>query len=318
MTNGTPTFNLQGSIVALVTPMFEDGSLDLSTLRSLVDWHIAEGTAGIVIAGTSGEAATLSNDEYCVLIQTAVDQAAQRIPIIAGAGSNATAKAIELTQYAKQTGAAATLQVVPYYNKPSQEGLFLHFAKIAQSVDLPLILYNVPSRTIADMHNETISRLSQIPQIVGVKDATADICRGLGLIQSKPAAFSIYSGDDASAISLMLMGAQGIISVTANVAPRAMSELCKAALAGDLQTARAIHMKLLALHQHLFVEANPIPVKWALHQLGKIPAGIRLPLTPLAAQHHATVRSSLHAAGLQEDLSKPSDDALTVSPSIPF
>ncbi len=298
MTNGTSNFTLRGSIVALVTPMFEDGSLDLSTLRSLIDWHIAEGTDGIVVVGTSGESATVSVEEHCLLIKVAVEHAAKRIPIIAGAGGNSTAEAIVLAQYAKQVGADAALQVVPYYNKPSQEGMFRHFAKIAENVDLPLILYNVPSRTVVDMSTETALRLSKIPGIVGIKDASGDCYRGMDLVKSMPAGFSIYSGDDASAIALMLMGGHGNISVTANVAPRAMSNLCKAALNGDVKTARAIHMQLLSLHRNLFVEANPIPVKWALNQLGKIPAGIRLPLTPLAAQYHATVRTALREAKL--------------------
>ncbi len=293
-----PIFSLRGSIVALVTPMFEDGSLDLPTLRSLIDWHVEQGTNGIVIVGTSGESPTVSIDEHQLLIKTAVAHAAARISVIAGAGGNSTAEAIALTEYAKQVGADATLQVVPYYNKPTQAGIRQHFTKIAEQVDLPLILYNVPGRTVADVSNQTILQLAQVPGIVGVKDATGKLERGIELIQSAPAHFSIYSGDDPTAVALMLMGGHGNISVTANLAPRAMSDLCQAALAGEVVRARAIHMQLLALHRDLFIESNPIPVKWALAQLGKIQSGIRLPLTPLDESHHAAVRTALRAAGL--------------------
>jgi 4-hydroxy-tetrahydrodipicolinate synthase len=290
---------LRGSIVAIVTPMLEDGALDLPGLRALIDWHIAEGTDGIVIVGTSGESPTVTVDEHKLLIKTAVEHAAGRIPMIAGAGGNSTAEAVTLTDYAKQVGADATLQVVPYYNKPTQEGMFRHFSTIAERVDLPIILYNVPGRTVADMSNETILRLARVPGIIGVKDATGNLDRGIQLIKHAPSGFSIYSGDDATATALMLMGGHGNISVTANVAPRAMADLCRAAIAADAKAAREIHMLLLALHGHLFIEANPIPVKWALQQLGKIQGGIRLPLTPLDVRYHETVRSALQEAGLR-------------------
>jgi len=290
---------LRGSIVAIVTPMLEDGSLDLPGLRTLIDWHVAEGTDGIVIVGTTGESPTVTVDEHKLLIKTAVEYAAGRIPMIAGAGGNSTVEAVALTDYAKQVGADATLQVVPYYNKPSQEGMFRHFSTIAERVDLPIILYNVPGRTVADMSNETILRLAQVPGIIGVKDATGNLDRGIQLIKHAPSGFAIYSGDDATATALMLMGGHGNISVTANVAPRAMADLCRAALAADAKSAREIHMTVLGLHRHLFIEANPIPVKWALQQLGKIQGGIRLPLTPLDVRYHETVRSALQEAGLR-------------------
>jgi 4-hydroxy-tetrahydrodipicolinate synthase len=290
---------LRGSIVAIVTPMLEDGALDLPGLRALIDWHIAEGTDGIVIVGTSGESPTVTVDEHKLLIKTAVEHAAGRIPMIAGAGGNSTVEAVALTDYAKQVGADATLQVVPYYNKPTQEGMFRHFSTIAERVDLPIILYNVPGRTVADMSNETILRLARVPGIIGVKDATGNLDRGIRLIKDAPRGFSIYSGDDATATALMLMGGHGNISVTANVAPRLMADLCRAAIAADAAAAREIHMLLLALHGHLFIEANPIPVKWALQQLGRIQGGIRLPLTPLDARYHETVRAALQEAGLR-------------------
>ncbi|WP_158901688.1 4-hydroxy-tetrahydrodipicolinate synthase [Burkholderia sp. L27(2015)] len=308
MSNGNSTGNslfvrdgvpaVTGSIVAIVTPMLADGSLDLPGLRSLIDWHVAEGTAAIVIVGTSGESPTVSVDEHTLLIKTAVDHAARRVPIIAGAGGNSTVEAVALTEYAKQVGADATLQVVPYYNKPTQEGMYRHFSTIAERVDLPVILYNVPGRTVADLSHDTVLRLAQVPGIVGVKDATGNLDRGINLIKHAPRHFAIYSGDDPTATALMLMGGHGNISVTANVAPRAMAELCRAAIAGDARTARELHMKVLALHRHLFIEANPIPVKWALQQLGKIESGIRLPLTPLDASYHDIVRSALQEAGL--------------------
>jgi 4-hydroxy-tetrahydrodipicolinate synthase len=294
--DGVPA--VTGSIVAIVTPMIGDGSLDLPRLRSLIDWHVAEGTAAIVIVGTSGESPTVSVDEHTLLIKTAVDHAARRIPIIAGAGGNSTVEAVALTEYAKQVGADATLQVVPYYNKPTQEGMYRHFSTIAERVDLPVILYNVPGRTVADLSHDTVLRLAQVPGIVGVKDATGNLDRGINLIKHVPRHFAVYSGDDPTATALMLMGGHGNISVTANVAPRVMAELCRAAIAGDARTARELHMKVLALHRHLFIEANPIPVKWALQQLGKIESGIRLPLTPLDACYHDIVRSALQEAGL--------------------
>ncbi len=289
---------IKGSIVAIVTPMHADGSLDIPRLRQLIDWHIAEGTDGIVIVGTTGESATVTVDEHCALIKLAVEHTAGRIPIIAGTGGNSTAEAIKLTEYAKEVGADAVLLVVPYYNRPSQEGMYQHFKAIAEAVDLPIILYNVPGRTVADMSNQTIVRLTKIANIVGVKDATGNIGRGLDLLRLVPASFAVYSGDDPSAMALMLCGAQGNISVTANVAPRAMHDLCVAAMAGDVATAIAINNKVMPLHQNLFVEPNPVPVKWALAEMGKMPAGIRLPLVSLADEFHDAVRSALHEAGI--------------------
>ncbi|CAM2159355.1 MULTISPECIES: 4-hydroxy-tetrahydrodipicolinate synthase [Paraburkholderia] len=299
MANGTQDgITLGGSIPAIVTPMHEDGSLDLPAFRKLVDWHVEEGTDGLVVVGTSGESATLDVEEHILMVKTAVEHAAGRMPIIAGAGGNSTAEAIELSKHAKDVGAQATLQVVPYYNKPTQEGMYRHFAKIAETVDLPVVLYNVPGRTVADMTNETILRLAQVPGIVGVKEATGNIDRAAHLIKHAPEGFKIFSGDDPTAIALMLLGGHGNISVTANVAPRQMSDLCKAAIAGDVKTAREIHLKLLSLHKNLFIESNPIPVKWALQELGRIESGIRLPLTPLDARYHDVVRTALREAGL--------------------
>ncbi|WP_454720743.1 MULTISPECIES: 4-hydroxy-tetrahydrodipicolinate synthase [Cupriavidus] len=289
---------INGSIVAIVTPMQEDGSLDFPALRALIDWHVAEGTDGIVIVGTTGESPTVTVDEHCELIRVAVEQADKRIPIIAGTGGNSTREAIELTAFAKRVGADASLQVVPYYNKPTQEGMYRHFRTIAESVELPVLLYNVPGRTVADMQPETILRLAQVPGIVGVKEATGNIDRAAQLIKDAPAGFAIYSGDDPTAIALMLLGGHGNISVTANVAPRKMHELCVAALKGDAITARRIHMELVALNKAMFVEANPIPVKWALQQMGKMQGGIRLPLTPLSPEYHDVVRKALSDAGL--------------------
>jgi 4-hydroxy-tetrahydrodipicolinate synthase len=293
---------IKGSIVAIVTPMHEDGSLDKDGLKKLIDWHIAEGTDGIVIVGTTGESATVSVDEHCELIRLAVEHCAGRIPVIAGAGANSTAEAIRLTRFAKEAGADATLQVVPYYNRPTQEGMFRHFSAIAEAVDLPIILYNVPGRTVADMSNETIVRLSQVPNIVGVKDATGNIGRGIALLKDVPKSFAVYSGDDPTAMALMFCGGAGNISVTANVAPRAMHELCEAAMAGDIARAVAINNTVLDLHAKLFVEPNPVPVKWALAEMGMMPAGLRLPLAPLSAPFHDTVRGALRDAGL---LSQP-------------
>lgn len=289
---------ITGSIVAIVTPMQEDGSLDYAALRSLIDWHVAEGTDGIVIVGTTGESPTVSVEEHCELIRVAVEQAAKRIPIIAGTGGNSTREAIELTAFAKEVGADASLQVVPYYNKPTQEGMYRHFRTIAEAVDLPVLLYNVPGRTVADMSNDTILRLAQVPGVVGVKEATGNIDRAAQLIKDAPEGFAIYSGDDPTAVALMLLGGHGNISVTANVAPRKMHELCVAALKGDAITARRLHMELIALNKALFIEANPIPVKWALQQMGKMAGGIRLPLTPLSPDYHETVRRALAGAGL--------------------
>jgi 4-hydroxy-tetrahydrodipicolinate synthase len=289
---------IQGSIVAIVTPMHADGSLDLPGLRKLIDWHIAEGTDGIVIVGTTGESPTVSVEEHCELIKIAVEHTAKRIPIIAGTGGNSTTEAIELTRYAKEVGADASLQVVPYYNRPTQEGMYLHFRKIAESVDLPVILYNVPGRTVADMANDTILRLAQVPGIIGVKDATGNIGRGTDLIRLAPKSFAVYSGDDPTAMALMFCGGKGNISVTANVAPRAMHELCIAAMNGEVEEAVAINNRMLPLHNKLFVEPNPVPVKWALTEMGMMPEGIRLPLAPLGADHHETVRAALRESGV--------------------
>lgn len=289
---------LQGSLVAIVTPMQEDGALDINALQSLIDFHIAEGTDGIVIVGTTGESPTVNFDEHCLLIKTAVDHTAGRVPVIAGTGANATSEAIELTRHAKDLGANACLLVTPYYNKPPQEGLYQHYRAVAEAVDIPQILYNVPGRTACDISNDTVLRLSQIPNIVGIKDATGNMERGSDLIARAPTGFSVYSGDDASAMSLMLMGGKGVISVTANVAPKLMHALCEAAVSGDVSTARAINEKLLALHQKLFVEANPIPVKWVLQQMGLIKSGIRLPLVPLSPAYHDTLRIAMRSAGI--------------------
>jgi 4-hydroxy-tetrahydrodipicolinate synthase len=289
---------IQGSIVAIVTPMHADGTLDIPGLRKLIDWHIAEGTDGIVIVGTTGESPTVSVDEHCELIKIAVDHTAKRIPIIAGTGGNSTAEAIELTRFAKKVGADASLLVVPYYNRPTQEGMYQHFKKIAESVDLPVILYNVPGRTVADMANDTILRLAQVTGIIGVKDATGNIGRGTDLIRLAPKSFAVYSGDDPTAMALMFCGAKGNISVTANVAPRAMHELCVAAMGGHTAEAVRINNKLLPLHNKLFVEPNPVPVKWAMAQMGLMPAGIRLPLVPLADEYHDTVRAALRESGV--------------------
>jgi 4-hydroxy-tetrahydrodipicolinate synthase len=289
---------IKGSIVAIVTPMHADGSLDFPGLRKLIDWHIAEGIDSIVIVGTTGESSTVSVEEHCALIKAAVDHVAGRIPVIAGTGGNSTAEAIKLTEYAKEAGADAALLVVPYYNRPTQEGMFQHFKAIADAVDLPIILYNVPGRTVADMSNDTIARLAAIRNIVGVKDATGNIGRGLELLCMVPADFAVYSGDDPTAMALMLCGGAGNISVTANVAPRAMHALCKAAMAGDIATAVAINNKVMPLHQKLFIEPNPVPVKWALAEMGMMPAGLRLPLVPLSADCQASVRSALRDAGV--------------------
>jgi 4-hydroxy-tetrahydrodipicolinate synthase len=289
---------ITGSLVAIVTPMNEDGSLDLDGMRRLIDFHVSEGTDAIVVVGTSGESPTVNVDEHHELIRLTVAHVAGRIPVIAGAGGNSTAEAIELTQYAKKAGADAALSVVPYYNKPTQEGLYQHFKSVAEAVDLPVILYNVPGRTVADLANETTLRLTQIPNIVGIKDATGSFDRACELIARAPQGFSVYSGDDASACGMLLMGGKGNISVVANVAPRMMHEMCAAALAGDLGKARELHFRMLALHRQLFCEANPIPVKWAAQQLGLIKGGIRLPLTPLAPENHERVRAAMRQAGL--------------------
>ncbi len=289
---------IKGSIVAIVTPMHPDGSLDLPSLRKLIDWHIAEGTDAIVIVGTTGESATVTVEEHCELIRVAVAHANKRVPIIAGTGGNSTAEAVELTLHARKVGADASLLVVPYYNRPTQEGMYQHFRKIAETVDLPAILYNVPGRTVADMANETILRLAQVPGILGVKDATGNIARGSDLIRLAPKSFSVYSGDDATAMALMFCGGRGNISVVANVAPRAMHELCVAAMAGDVTKAVEINNRMLPLHLKLFVEPNPVPVKWAMNQMGLIPSGIRLPLVQLAAECQEPVRAAMRESGV--------------------
>jgi 4-hydroxy-tetrahydrodipicolinate synthase len=289
---------ITGSIVALVTPMFEDGSVDYAALRRLIDWHIAEGTDCIGVVGTTGESPTVSMDENCEIIRVAVEQAAGRVPIMAGTGANATSEAIELTRFAKQVGATCHLSVVPYYNKPSQEGIYRHFRAVAEAVDLPMVLYNVPGRTVADMHNDTVLRLAQVPGIVGLKDATGDIDRGAWLIKRAPKGFSIYSGDDGTAVALMLLGGHGNVSVTANVAPRAMHELCMAAIEGQARRAAEIHLRLLPLHRELFCEPSPAPTKWAMAQLGLCGDSVRLPIVPLTADGQVRVQQALRDGGL--------------------
>jgi 4-hydroxy-tetrahydrodipicolinate synthase len=289
---------ITGSLVAIVTPMHEDGRLDAGRFRQLIDWHVAEGTDGIVVVGTTGESPTVGFDEHKDLIRLAVQHSHGRIPIVAGTGGNSTAEAIELTESAKKAGATACLSVVPYYNKPTQEGLYRHFRKIAETVDLPMIVYNVPGRTVADLANDTTLRLAQVPGIIGIKDATANIERGTDLIKRAPRNFAIYSGDDATALALILLGGHGVISVTANVAPKLMHQMCAAALVGNVAKARELNLQLLALHQRLFVEANPIPVKWALAEMGMIEGGLRLPMSPLSEKFHQAVREALHEAGI--------------------
>jgi 4-hydroxy-tetrahydrodipicolinate synthase len=287
-----------GSIVALVTPMHEDGSVDYDGLRRLVDWHIAEGTDCIGVVGTTGESPTVSMEENCEVIRVAVQHAKGRVPIMAGAGANNTREAIELTRYAKQVGADCTLQVVPYYNRPSQEGIYQHFKAIAEAVDLPVVLYNVPGRTVADMLPETVLRLTQVPGIVGIKEATGNIERACQLIKHAPKGFSIYSGDDGTAIALMLLGGHGNVSVTANVAPKLMHELCMAAIEGDVKRATAIHLRLLPLHKQLFCEPSPAPAKWAMSQLGLCQPHVRLPIVPLTAAGQQAVGAALRESQL--------------------
>jgi len=289
---------ITGSIVALVTPMHDDGAVDYDGLRRLIDWHIAEGTDCIGVVGTTGESPTVTVEEHCEIIRVAVDQCAGRVPVMAGAGANSTHEAIELSRFAQKVGADCTLQVVPYYNKPTQEGIYRHFKAIAEAVDIPMVLYNVPGRTVADMAVETMLRLAQVPGVVGVKEATGNIERAAWLIRQAPKHFHIYSGDDPTAIALMLLGGHGNVSVTANVAPRAMHEMCKAAIAGDAARARDIHLSLLPLHKHLFAEANPIPVKWALQRMGRCGGAIRLPLVPLSDQAQPVVEQALKDCGL--------------------
>ncbi|MDP3210219.1 4-hydroxy-tetrahydrodipicolinate synthase [Methylotenera sp.] len=287
---------LQGSLVAIVSPMFEDGRLDIPSLKTLIDYHIDQGTDGIVIVGTTGESPTVDFDEHCLLIQTAVTQVNGRVPVIAGTGANSTKEAIVLTQKAKELGADACLLVAPYYNKPTQEGLYQHFKAVADAVNIPQILYNVPGRTGCDISNDTVLRLATHANIVGIKDATGGVERGTDLLLRAPKEFAIYSGDDATALSLMLLGGHGVISVTANVAPKLMHQMCVSALAGDVKVAREINAKLFGLHQKLFVEANPIPVKWVLSEMGMIKTGIRLPMVTLSTQYHEVLRQACEPA----------------------
>ena len=289
---------ITGSIVAIVTPMHEDGSLDLEGMRRLVDFHVQEGTDAIVSVGTTGESPTVDVEEHHEIIRATVEQAAGRIPVIAGAGANSTAEAIDMTRFAKEVGADAVLSVVPYYNKPTQEGLYQHFKAVAEAVDIPVILYNVPGRTVADLSNDTVLRLAQIPNIVGIKDATGNMERGAELINRAPEGFSVFSGDDGTACALLMLGGKANISVVANVAPRMMHEMCMAAISGNVAKARELNFRLSALSRHLFCEANPIPVKWACQQMGLMEGGIRLPLTPLSADCHERVRSAMRQAGL--------------------
>ena len=296
----TKTFQpITGSIPAMVTPMLEDGSVDYASLRKLIDWHIAEGTDCIGVVGTTGESPTVNVEEHQEIIRVSVEQAKGRVPIMAGCGANSTAEAIELAKFAKSVGADCQLQVVPYYNKPTQEGLYQHFKAIAEAVpDLPVILYNVPGRSVADMQHETVLRLAQVPGIVGIKEATGNIERAQWLIRDLPKEFAVYSGDDPSAVALMLCGGKGNVSVTANVAPRLMHELCVAAMAGHVQKAMEIQFKLMPMHKNLFVEANPIPVKWAMARMGLCGGTLRLPMTELSKSQQPVVEAALRASGL--------------------
>ncbi len=289
---------IRGSIVALITPMLDDGSVDYPALRKLIDWHVAEGTDCVGVVGTTGESPTVSVAEHCEIIRVAVEQARGRVPIMAGCGANSTAEAIELAKFAKKVGADCQLQVVPYYNKPTQEGQYQHFKAIAEAVDLPVILYNVPGRAVADLQHDTVLRLAQVPGIVGIKEATGNIERAQWLIKEAPKGFSIYSGDDPTAVALMLCGGHGNVSVTANVAPKLMHELCMAAIAGDVRSAMDIQMRLLPVHKALFVESNPIPVKWAVARMGMCGEALRLPLTSLTAQNRPVLEQALRGAGL--------------------
>ncbi|MBX3606845.1 MAG: 4-hydroxy-tetrahydrodipicolinate synthase [Piscinibacter sp.] len=287
-----------GSIVALVTPMHDDGRVDYDGLRRLIDWHVAEGTDCVGVVGTTGESPTVTVEEHCEVIRVSVEHAKGRVPIMAGTGGNSTAEAIELSRYAKKVGADCTLSVVPYYNKPSQEGIYRHFRAIAEAADIPMVLYNVPGRTVADMQHDTVLRLAQVPGIVGIKEATGNIERAQWLIKQAPKGFSIYSGDDGTAVALMLLGGHGNVSVTANVAPRLMHELCKAAVAGQARDAAALQLRLLALHQSLFCEPSPAPTKWAMARLGLIGGGLRLPIVPLSTAGQEKVERALRDAGL--------------------
>jgi len=290
---------ITGSIVAIVTPMHTNGSLDFPRLCELIDWHVAEGTDGIVIVGSTGESPTVSVPEHRELIRVAVEHAAGRVPVIAGSGCNSTSEGVELARYAREAGAVAHLSVVPYYNKPTQEGIYRHFRTIAEAVELPLILYNVPGRTVADLDNDTVLRLAEVPNIVGIKEATGKIDRACDLFARAPKGFAFYSGDDMTAAAFILMGGHGTISVTANVAPRAMHDMCAAALAGDARLAREINTRLIGLHKDLFCEANPIPVKWAVARMGRIEDYIRLPLTPLSTSLHERVLAAMRQAGIE-------------------
>jgi 4-hydroxy-tetrahydrodipicolinate synthase len=289
-----------GSIVALITPMQPDGSVDYPALRRLIDWHITEGSDCIAVVGTTGESPTVSVQEHCEIIKVAVEQARGRVPIMAGTGANSTAEAIELSRFAQEAGADCTLSVVPYYNKPSQTGIYAHFKAIAQATSIPMVLYNVPGRTVADMQVETVVRLAQIPGIVGIKEASGSIERACWLLKQAPKNFAIYSGDDATAVALMLLGGQGNISVTANVAPRLMHELCKAALALDAKTATELHLRLLPLHKELFCEPSPAPTKWAMAKMGLCGDTLRLPIVALTPEGQKNVRAALLAANLEK------------------
>ena len=290
--------SITGSIVALVTPMHEDGSIDYPSLRHLIDWHIDQGTDCIGVVGTTGESPTVDVQEHCEIIRVAVEQAAKRVPIMAGCGANSTSEAIELTEYAKKVGADCHLQVVPYYNRPTQEGMFHHFKKVAETVDLPMVLYNVPGRTVADMAHDTVLRLAQVPGIIGIKEATGNIERAQWLIRDVPQDFAVLSGDDPTAVALMLCGGQGNISVTANIAPRLMHELCVAAIGGQAARAMSIQKQLMPVHKHLFVEPNPVPLKWAMARMGLCGGTLRLPLWPLSENQQPVVENALRVSGL--------------------
>lgn len=289
---------ITGSIVAIVTPMHDDGSVDYAALRKLIDWHIDQGTDCIGVVGTTGESPTVNVDEHCEIIRVAVEQARKRVPIMAGCGANSTTEAIELTRFANAVGADCHLQVVPYYNKPSQQGLYQHFKAIAEAVDLPMVLYNVPGRSVADLAHDTVLRLAQVPGIVGIKDATGNLERGQWLIRDVPTGFAVYSGDDPTAVALMLCGGQGNVSVTANIAPRQMHDLCVAAIAGDARRAMEIQRTLMPVHKHLFVQANPIPLKWAMQRMGLCGGAMRLPMTPLEPEFAPALEHALRQGGL--------------------
>ena len=299
-------FAVSGSIVALVTPMTIDGSIDWAALDRLVDWHVQQGSQGIVAVGTTGESATLEVDEHCQVIERIVARAGGRIAVLAGTGANATREALQLTRSAAAAGADACLLVTPYYNKPTQEGLYQHYRTIAEAVEIPQILYNVPSRTACDLLPETVLRLAEMPNLAGIKEATGDTRRAAEIIGSCGTDFALYSGDDPTCAETMLLGGRGVISVTANAAPAAMAELCAAALAGDAQRTRTLNGRLADLHRALFLESNPIPVKWALAEMGLIASGLRLPLTPLSSAHHGALHRALRKAGaLQPDGAAP-------------